>query len=104
MQNHPFERSRFSGFLIVHLIAALLAGATVTAQDASAGDAQRGKAFFEASCAVCHSPELGPDNTVITKQGPSLVGIVGRKAGSLPYFSYTKAIRESGYKWDAATL
>jgi glucose/arabinose dehydrogenase len=38
------------------------------------------------------------------KQGPSLVGIVGRAAGSLPHFNYTKAIRESGITWDTAKL
>lgn len=53
---------------------------------------------------MCHSPELGPDNTVIIKQGPSLVGVAGRTAGSSPHFNYTKAMRESGITWDPATL
>ena len=81
-----------------------LAGADMSGQEMPRGDAARGKTFFQVSCAVCHSPVLGPDNTVITKQGPSLVGVVGRKAGSLPNFNYTKAIRESGFTWDPATL
>lgn len=84
--------------------AALLSHGKASAQDQPAGDAERGKAFFQISCAICHSPALGPDNTVILKQGPSLVGVVGRPAGSLPHFNYTKAIRESGLKWDPATL
>src|SRR5215831_18699287 len=75
--------------------------ANVNAQDAPAGDAARGKAFFEISCAVCHSPVLGPDNLILMKQGPSLVGVVGRAAGSQPHFNYTKAIRDSGFTWDA---
>jgi glucose/arabinose dehydrogenase/cytochrome c2 len=74
------------------------------AQNALAGDAVRGKAFFDISCATCHSPVLGPENLVIMKQGPSLVGVVGRVSGSLQNFSYTKAIREAGMKWDAASL
>lgn len=86
------------------LVAAGLTAANVSAQDTPAGDAARGKAFFQISCAACHSPELGPDNLVIMKQGPSLVGIVGRKAGSLPHFNYTTAIQESGLTWDAASL
>jgi glucose/arabinose dehydrogenase len=78
--------------------------ASVSAQQAPAGDVARGKAFFDISCAVCHSPVLGPDNLVVMKQGPSLVGVVGRAAGSQPHFSYTKAIRESGFTWNTATL
>jgi len=86
------------------LFAAMLAPAAMSAQDIRAGDSTRGKAFFEISCAVCHSPVLGPDNTVIMKQGPSLVGVLGRPAGSLPNFNYTKAIRESGFTWDTTNL
>jgi len=86
------------------LLSGALTQANVRAQDAPAGNAARGQAFFQASCAVCHSAELGPDNTVVMKQGPSLVGVVGRRAGSLPHFNYTKAIRESGFTWDTATL
>ena len=78
------------------LLAATLAPATMRAQQTAVGDDARGKAFFQISCAVCHSPVLGSDNTVIMKQGPSLVGVVGRPAGSLPHFNYTKAIRASG--------
>lgn len=86
------------------LLAAALAPVLANAQDVPAGDAARGKAFFQVNCAVCHSPVLGPDNLVIMKQGPSLVGVVGRPAGSLQHFSYTKAIRETGFTWNAATL
>jgi len=84
----------------------LTAGAAVGAAIAQEppGDAARGNAFFQASCALCHSPVLGADNLVLSKQGPSLVGVVGRPAGSLPNFTYTKALQQSGLKWDAATL
>ena len=86
------------------LLVAGPAWVNVSAQDMSPGDAARGRAYFQVSCAVCHSPVLGPDNTVIIKQGPSLVGVVGRRAASLPHFNYTKAMQDSGYTWDAATL
>jgi glucose/arabinose dehydrogenase/cytochrome c2 len=92
------------GAVVLRLLLAALAQANAGAQNLPAGDAARGKTFFQINCAVCHSPVLGPDHTVITKQGPSLVGVVGRSAGSLPYFNYTKAIRESGFTWDPATL
>jgi glucose/arabinose dehydrogenase/cytochrome c2 len=86
------------------LLAALAGSANLQAQDKPQGNAERGKAFFEASCAMCHSPVLGPDHTVIAKQGPSLAGVIGRAAGSLPHFSYTKSLRESGLTWNAETL
>lgn len=86
------------------LLAAGLGLANANAQDMPAGDATRGQAYFQASCAICHSPVLGPDNTVILKQGPSLVGVVGRAAGTCGHFNYTKAIQDSGLTWDAATL
>ena len=86
------------------LLAAGLTPIGLNAQDTPAGDAAHGKTYFQTSCGICHSAELGPDNTVIMKQGPSLVGVVGRKAGSIPHFNYTKAMHESGFTWDAATL
>ena len=38
------------------------------------------------------------------KIGPSLAGIVGRKAGSVPGFNYTDANKNSGVTWDEKTL
>jgi glucose/arabinose dehydrogenase/cytochrome c2 len=86
------------------LLAVTLAPTNLSAQPVPAGDAVRGKAFFQVSCAVCHSPVLGPDNLVLMKQGPSLVGVVSRAAGSLPHFNYTKALQVSGFTWNPATL
>ena len=37
-------------------------------------------------------------------QGPSLVGVVGRRAGTAPNFNYTKALSESGLVWSPAVL
>jgi glucose/arabinose dehydrogenase/cytochrome c2 len=84
--------------------AAVFAVPSAKGQDMLTGDVARGQAFFQVSCTICHSPVLGPDNTVLMKQGPSLVGVVGRAAGSSPHFNYTKAIQDSGFVWDAATL
>ena len=36
--------------------------------------------------------------------GPSLAGVAGRKAGSLPGFHFTPAITGSGLSWDAKTF
>jgi len=36
--------------------------------------------------------------------GPSLAGVFGRKAGSLPEYRYSQALTSSGVVWDARTL
>lgn len=68
------------------------------AGQASAADVEAGKKVFN-KCAACHSIEPGK-----TKVGPSLWGVVGRKAGTLEGYSYSAAIKESGLTWDVPTL
>jgi len=63
----------------------------------SGGDAAKGKETFEDRCSMCHVPQGGG-------QGPSLEGVAGRKAGSLPGFNYTAALKGSGLTWTAANL
>lgn len=58
-----------------------------------------GKQIF-VRCAVCHSSEKGAGNRI----GPNLFGVVGRKAGSLPDYSYSSSMRNSGITWDQDTL
>jgi glucose/arabinose dehydrogenase/cytochrome c2 len=74
------------------------------AQASLAGDPVQGKIFFGQSCALCHADALGAGNTVLNKQGPSLVGVIGRTAGTSPGFAYTAAMKSSGLKWDAPTV
>jgi cytochrome c len=63
------------------------------------GDAARGEHDFRA-CAPCHS--LEPDRNMT---GPSLAGLWGRKAGSLPSFDrYSDALKSSGIIWDDRSL
>lgn len=73
-------------------------------QNMPVGNAARGQQFFQASCAVCHSTALGPGNTLVIKQGPTLLGVLGRKAGSSPHFNYTQALKNSGFVWNPSTL
>ena len=64
-----------------------------------AGDAKRGATAFR-QCAACHS--LEPDRHLT---GPSLAGIVGRKAGTAAGFGrYSPALVDSGIAWTADTL
>jgi glucose/arabinose dehydrogenase/cytochrome c2 len=68
------------------------------------GDVQRGNEFFQSSCALCHSDSLGPGNTVVIKQGPTLVGVWDRNAGTSPHYGFTQALKDSGLVWNAETL
>jgi cytochrome c2 len=79
----------------VLLVAAALILGGVTHQ-ALAAD---GQDVFADNCAVCHSPDAGTN-----KLGPTLFGIVGRKAGSVGDYAYAPATKNSGLTWDAATL
>ena len=62
------------------------------------GDAERGEKRFD-ECAACHSVERGVNNV-----GPSLAGIFARKAGELPDFRYSPAMKRSGIAWSPQTL
>src|SRR5689334_11011652 len=78
-------------------VLALSAGAIPAA---IAADANAGKTFFRAQCALCHSAEPNDNGGA---QGPNLNGVFGRHSASTD-FSYTKAMKDSRLTWDAATL
>ena len=54
---------------------------------------------FNGHCRECHSFEKN-DNRL----GPSLFGVVGRKAGTAPNFAYSDSVKGSGITWDEPTL
>jgi cytochrome c len=62
-----------------------------------AGDATLGKAVFEKRCTGCHAME-------VDREGPRLIGVYGRKAGSVPGFTYSAGLKNSGITWNDATL
>jgi cytochrome c len=45
-------------------------------------------------CNACHS--LDPSRNAF---GPSLIGVVGRPAGTVPRYAYSDAVRNSGVVW-----
>jgi cytochrome c len=66
-----------------------------------AEDAEKGAKVFK-KCMACHTAE---DTT--NKVGPSLMGIVGRKAASVEGYKYSDAMlakAAEGVLWDEATL
>ena len=76
--------------------ATALVAAAAAAQDG--GDATRGEKHFE-ECASCHSVAAGEQGV-----GPTLHGIINRKAASLEDFRYSPAMRNSGITWTSETL
>ncbi len=80
-------------FILVALL--VIAGAgEASAQDAAAGE----KVF--STCKLCHQIGENAKNAV----GPVLNGVIGRKAGSVPGYSYSDANKNSGITWDEATF
>ncbi|MEJ0027946.1 MAG: c-type cytochrome [Rhizomicrobium sp.] len=77
----------------------LFAALLVATSPAVAADADNGKAIF-GRCAICHTVAKGGGNGL----GPNLFGVVGRKAASLPNFSYSSALRGAGITWTDAKL
>ena len=77
------------------LAAALIVAAGAQAL-AAAGDARRGEEIYS-RCLACHALEY--DRT-----GPRHCGLFGRRAGSVPGFAYSDAMRRSRIIWSDATL
>ncbi|MBB4858666.1 cytochrome c [Novosphingobium chloroacetimidivorans] len=62
-----------------------------------------GRQVFTQACAVCHADPAKADAS--PRIGPSLKGVVGRRAASDPkYTRYSAAMKKSGKVWDKATL
>jgi cytochrome c len=78
-------------------LAALLLGGS--ANPSLAADPAAGQQVFKAQCGICHSVAAGVNGI-----GPTLFGVVGRPAGSVPGFQYTADHRKLDLTWNAATL
>lgn len=90
-----FTPARLSGIAQVTVVAAGFLYSSAHA----AGNAEAGAGLFN-RCAICHSNTKGGPN----KLGPNLFGIIGRKTGTYPGFSYSAAMKHAGFAWTAAKL
>ena len=70
----------------------------LTATDRLSGH-DRGAKLFR-TCSKCHS--VTPDDE--NKSGPTFYGLIGRRAGSVPGYPYSRALAESGIVWTEETL
>jgi len=81
------------------LLGVLGATAFVAMTLPGAAIAADGEKVFK-KCAACHSTEAGKH-----KVGPSLAGVVGRKAGTAEGFEKRyKGLKDADWTWDDATL
>ena len=58
-----------------------------------------GQQAFNNACRTCHMVREG-DNRL----GPNLHKIIGRKAGTLPDYGFSSAMKEAGFVWDEEKL
>ncbi|WP_425099452.1 c-type cytochrome [Tropicibacter sp. S64] len=59
-----------------------------------------GERQFMRKCSICHALEPGPSR----KAGPSLHGVFGRDAGSVPGYVYSETVAGLGFKWTDETI
>lgn len=78
--------------------AALTLAGTAAMAAGPAGDPAKGRMVF-ARCAMCHDITRGA--TII---GPTLKGVMGRKAGALPNFAYSAAMKGKNVTWNPTTI
>ncbi len=81
------------------MISMALAAVLAVAQSVptlAAGDAGRGAKVYQ-DCMLCHSLD---QNEI----GPKHRGVFGRKAGSVPGYDYSAALRNSRTVWNETTL
>jgi cytochrome c len=77
------------------IVASPCYGQQQAAQDAGAS----AQLVFNNACRTCHTTKDG-DNRL----GPQLGGVIGRKAGSLPDYGYSSAMKGADFVWDEDNL
>lgn len=80
--------------IILNLAAGWVAAAALLPAAYAAGDAKKGADVYSQECAECHSVREGKN-----KKGPSLFGVVGRKAASIADFEYSDSMKASAITW-----
>ena len=78
------------------LLLAAACGVAIAAPATPAGDIKAGEAVYS-RCLACHA--LAYDRT-----GPHHCGLFGRRAGSVPGFNYSDAMKRSNIVWNEKTL
>lgn len=81
-------------------ILCLAASAPATAETAfDRAKVTAGAMLYDSECHRCHA-----DNSDDPSYGPSLVGVIGREAGSVEGYDYSDVLANSGIVWTPAAL
>ena len=78
----------------------LLANAAMAQMPLPEAKPPDGPTLFKQQCATCHTNNL----TDPARQGPSLFGVIGRRAGSIDGFHYSAGFAKADFVWDDARL
>jgi cytochrome c len=81
----------------MRLLICLTLALAATSPAVAAADAKRGATLYQARCGSCHSASQN-------RTGPKHAGVVGRKAGSIIGYVYSKALLSTTFVWDAEHL
>jgi cytochrome c len=82
-----------------HSALLILLSISAVPQEVAGADAASGQRLFNNACRTCHTMKEG-DNRL----GPNLHNIIGRKAGSLPDYGYSSAMKGADFVWDREKL
>lgn len=66
----------------------------------ASADMSLGERQFARKCSICHTLKAGDAN----RAGPSLFKVFGRKAGTLPGYAYSDALKKSDIVWSERTI
>ena len=93
--------SRTAIFGLVCTIFLMVLGFPAAAQESArkGPDSVSGQLTFNNACRTCHTTKEG-DNRL----GPNLHNVIGRKAGSLPSYGYSSAMKGADFVWDKEKL
>lgn len=79
------------------LAAALIPAAALLPKPAAADPKPDGAALYQSKCGGCHS-------IATNRIGPAHQGLFGRKAGTVPGYQYSSALKASQIVWNDKTL
>ncbi len=80
--------------LLVAVMGLILASPACAQQQ---GNSERGETLYQQRCGACHSLDAN-------RVGPMHRGVFGRRAGAVPGFRYSPALRDLDVTWDEQTL
>lgn len=79
------------------LVALALAAPVAALAQPADPQAAHGQELYESRCGACHSIQTN-------RTGPRHLGVVGRRAGSVPGYDYSNALKAAGFVWTPARI